>query len=107
MNEDPVGSLQIHKLQLQQVEAALTADPENAELLKLKEDLQEVITLTSQLVKAHTEEQEKKQSGKKKDEASGSGVGVKKDWKVGDRCLAVWSQDGLYYDATLPAFGHG
>ncbi|XP_059486317.1 survival of motor neuron-related-splicing factor 30 [Neocloeon triangulifer] len=101
MDDDPVGSLQNYKLQLQQVEAALTTDPENAELLKLKEDLQEVIALTSDLAKAYTEELEKKQAGKKKNEASGSGTGVRKDWKIGDRCLAIWSQDGLYYDATV------
>lgn len=100
MDDDPVGSLQNYKLQLQQVEAALTTDAENAELLKLKEDLQEVISLTSDLVKAYNEELEKKQVGKKKiDEASTSST--RRDWKIGDRCLAIWSQDGLYYDATV------
>lgn len=33
-----------------QVEAALTSDPTNAELLKLKGDLLEVITLTDNLI---------------------------------------------------------
>lgn len=33
-----------------QVEAALTSDPSNAELLKLKGDLLEVITLTENLI---------------------------------------------------------
>lgn len=33
-----------------QVEAALTSDPSNAELLKLKSDLEEVIALTKNLI---------------------------------------------------------
>ena len=36
------SDLSSYQLQLQQVEAALTADPENQELLKLKGDLEEV-----------------------------------------------------------------
>ena len=35
-----------------QVEAALTTNPDNEELLKLKADLEEVITLTKDLIKA-------------------------------------------------------
>ena len=36
--EDPVSQLASYRLQLGQVEAALTGDPENAELLALKEE---------------------------------------------------------------------
>lgn len=45
-----------------QVEAALTTDQENQELLKLKVDLEEVIELTKDLVKAYQEELEQKKS---------------------------------------------
>ncbi len=38
-----------------QVEAALTSDPECAELLKLKEDLVQVIDLTTELISAQGE----------------------------------------------------
>jgi len=44
------SDLASYQLQLQQVEAALTADPENTELLTLKGDLQQVIDLTKELV---------------------------------------------------------
>lgn len=36
------SDLATYELQLQQVEVALTTDPENSELLKLKEDLEQV-----------------------------------------------------------------
>lgn len=42
-----------------QVEAALLTDPENSELLKLKEDLVEVIELTRDLIKTQLEEAKK------------------------------------------------
>lgn len=42
-----------------QVEAALLTDPENTELLKLKQDLEEVIELTRDLIKSPLEEQKK------------------------------------------------
>ena len=48
--EDPVNQLANYKLQLGQVEAALTGDPENAELLSLKKDLDEIIGITEELI---------------------------------------------------------
>ncbi|XP_017968389.1 survival of motor neuron-related-splicing factor 30 isoform X2 [Drosophila navojoa] len=54
--------LQNYKCQLQQVEAALQTDPCNEELLKLKDDLEEVIKLTRDLIKTQLEEQRKSSS---------------------------------------------
>ncbi|KRF80932.1 survival of motor neuron-related-splicing factor 30 isoform X2 [Drosophila novamexicana] len=54
--------LQNYKCQLQQVEAALQTDPRNDELLKLKDDLEEVIKLTRDLIKTQLEEQRKSSS---------------------------------------------
>ena len=48
--EDPVNQMANYKLQLGQVEAALTGDPENAELLSLKKDLDEIIEITEELI---------------------------------------------------------
>jgi len=50
------SDLASYQLQLQQVEAALTADPENAELLTLKADLEQVINLTKELITAQAGE---------------------------------------------------
>ncbi|XP_076034761.1 survival of motor neuron-related-splicing factor 30 isoform X2 [Oratosquilla oratoria] len=77
------------------VEAALTTDQNNAELQKLRGDLNEVITLTKNLIEA--------QNG-----AGGSNIDTnpeapERDWKVGDECQAVWSEDGHTYDATIDA----
>jgi len=46
------ADLASYQLQLQQVDAALLADPESGELLKLKEDLTQVIDLTKELIAA-------------------------------------------------------
>ena len=44
------ANLATYTLQLQQVEAALTNDPSNPELNKLKSDLEEIINLTRELI---------------------------------------------------------
>ncbi|VDD75598.1 unnamed protein product [Mesocestoides corti] len=71
-----------HKLQLQQVEASLELDKTNVELQKLKEDLEEVIKLTVELIDKPNSEGECK-------------------WKVGDMCMALCSRDKLYYKAKI------
>jgi len=77
-----------YRAQLRQVEAALTTDPSNEELMKLKQDLEEVITLTLDLLKVN-----------EKGVVNEAAAGIQ--WKVGDKCQAVWSQDGSYYDAII------
>lgn len=121
--------LQNYKLQLQQVEAALLTDPDNGELLKLKEDLVEVIELTRDLIKTQLEEQKKtsyvesnKSYASVSDvaEASSTSHGTtdefdeieaallaaekgtsRPNWKIGDKCQAKWTEDGNYYDAII------
>ena len=44
-----MDDLETYKAQLEQVQAALTTDPENEDLLKLQKDLEEVINLTLEL----------------------------------------------------------
>uniref|UniRef100_A0A1B6CYU6 Tudor domain-containing protein n=1 Tax=Clastoptera arizonana TaxID=38151 RepID=A0A1B6CYU6_9HEMI len=109
---DLQSNLQNYKLQLQQVDAALTTDPYNEELLKLKGDLDEVIQLTLELIKTQTLEEEK--SVKEyllDDEGDDNSIATKanhmfhstkeKEWKVGDKCTALWSEDGQYHPATI------
>ncbi|EDO39770.1 predicted protein [Nematostella vectensis] len=76
-----------YRAQLSQVDAALTTDPDNEELLKLKQDLEEVINLTLDLLKVNVKVPEAELPNAK--------------WKVGHRCQAVWTQDGNYYPATI------
>ncbi|KAI5754440.1 hypothetical protein M8J77_008638 [Diaphorina citri] len=126
MAEDLSTNIENYKLQLQQVEAALTTSPEDEELLKLKQDLQEVIELTQELLRSQLAENaskaskvaESSQSEENEDldalfksymnnddgEDEGSNTHKRpEDWRIGDRCLALWIQDGLYYEGTIEA----
>jgi survival-of-motor-neuron-related-splicing factor 30 len=93
--------------QLFQVEAALTTDPTNEELLKLKVDLEEVIELTRDLIKTQLLELKSAEgaAGSSSVEAVTAKLLAaeqprpeelcsKRDWKIGDKCLAIWSDDG-------------
>lgn len=93
MSEELVNQLSSYKAQLQQVEAALSTDPENEDLLKLQKDLQEVIELTKDLVSQPTE-------GTTPSNSSDTCV-LKQCWKVGDNCMATWNQDGQLYEAEI------
>ncbi|XP_015122516.1 survival of motor neuron-related-splicing factor 30 isoform X1 [Diachasma alloeum] len=96
-----MDDLQNYKLQLQQVEAALTTDPTNEELLKLKIDLEEVIELTQDLIKSQQQEKRQSNGMDAKDPILLAVLANK--WKVGDSCMAPWSEDGKYYEATIDA----
>lgn len=59
--------------------------------MKLKIDLEEVIELTQDLIKS--QQQEKKTSEvEEKDPAALAALTSK--WKVGDQCMAPWSENG-------------
>uniref|UniRef100_A0A336LZR9 Survival of motor neuron-related-splicing factor 30 n=1 Tax=Culicoides sonorensis TaxID=179676 RepID=A0A336LZR9_CULSO len=96
-----------YQMQLQQVKAALSTDPNNEELLKLKSDLEEVIELTKDLIRAQAEEQKKtyiapagSYEGSNYYEKQKASDTPTKYWKVGDKCQAKWT-DGQYHDATI------
>lgn len=108
MSGDDLNS---YKLQMQQVDAALTSDPNNPELLTLKADLQQVIDLTEELI---TEQQTKSESDiptegseevlpesssssssfEKKKSRPHDQLNPIKHWQVGEQCQAVWEKDG-------------
>ncbi|XP_043992442.1 survival of motor neuron-related-splicing factor 30 [Gambusia affinis] len=94
MSEDLVKQLSSYKAQLQQVEVALSTDQDNEDLLKLQKDLQEVIDLTTDLLSSQPADGASSTSGSES-------VPVKKSWKVGERCLAMWSRDGQVYEAEI------
>ncbi|OQV22298.1 putative Survival of motor neuron-related-splicing factor 30 [Hypsibius exemplaris] len=91
--EELSTNLSSYKLQLRQVEAALTNQPNNEELLALQQNLQEVIDLTLELI-AQVRADVPLNSGVAK-AASAAG------WSVGDACIALWSEDGEFYDAKI------
>ncbi|XP_077351684.1 survival of motor neuron-related-splicing factor 30 [Festucalex cinctus] len=99
MSEDLVKQLGSYKAQLQQVEVALSTDQENEDLLKLQKDLQEVIDLTKDLLAS--------QPAEATPSANGSAPApIRHIWKVGDKCLSVWSQDGQVYEAEIEEIDH-
>ncbi|KAB5562566.1 hypothetical protein PHYPO_G00019380 [Pangasianodon hypophthalmus] len=94
MSDELVKQLSSYRAQLQQVEAALSTDPENEDLLKLQKDLQEVIELTKDLLTSQPAEGVASTN-------SSDAAPPKHSWKVGDRCMAMWSQDGQQYEAEI------
>ena len=98
------------QVQLQHVENLITADPNNAEYQSLKRDLEELITLRQRLLKEATG---KARGVKRKlDEtaatpdatatvASTAQIAFAAGLQVGDRCRAVWPQDGKVYLAKV------
>eukprot|EP01094_Clydonella_sp_ATCC50884_P006490 TRINITY_DN15705_c0_g1_i1.p1 TRINITY_DN15705_c0_g1~~TRINITY_DN15705_c0_g1_i1.p1 ORF type:complete len:295 (-),score=124.73 TRINITY_DN15705_c0_g1_i1:531-1415(-) len=103
-----------YKSQRDEIVKALLTCPGDAELLKLKEELQEVVLLTEELVAQKVAEEtaaaiaasaEQELGGGSAPSlggvsSSGSGVIVLKH-AVGDRVEAVWSGDKKWYDAVV------
>ncbi|KAG7310716.1 hypothetical protein JYU34_003521 [Plutella xylostella] len=108
--------LRNYTLQLQQVEAALLTDPQNEELLKLKADLEEVIELTQDLIKTPEGESEVADiHGSSNDDdvtatLLAAEAGISSDqassrWHPGDKCLAKWKADAVFYEAVIEEVG--
>lgn len=108
------SDLNTYNLQLQQVEAALTTDPENEELLQLKQDLEQVIKLTSELIsgtnddsRGETQDEELEAAYEEKKKKKSSRWGEKapvlpvRPWQVGENCQAIYPEDGQYYNAVI------
>lgn len=85
----------------------------------MKKDLDEVIDLTRDLIKTQLEEQKKSSyveptsSTAYYDDieaallAAEKLVHTSKTWKIGDKCQAKWTEDGVYYDATIEGITDG
>merc|ERR1711953_1102937 len=112
------SDLNTYKLQLQQVEAALTTDPENEELQQLRTDLEQVLALTQDLINAQlgasaaassasavkeedVEEAAAERPKKKKSRWTEDPIIPVKPWQVGEHCQAIYSVDGQYHDAKI------
>ena len=85
-SEDAETKLQTYRQQLAQVEAAIAQDPDNPEWSKLRQDLVEVIQLTSELaqVRATTVKDEELRT-----------------YSLGEKCQAIFEQDGSWYNAKI------
>lgn len=95
------SDLETYKVQLSQVELALSSDPSNAELASLRSELQELIDLTqAALAQAEAASSSKAESSRKSHTATPSHT-----WSAGDECLAKYSGDGGFYPARITAVG--
>mmetsp|Transcript_22157 Transcript_22157/g.47855 ORF Transcript_22157/g.47855 Transcript_22157/m.47855 type:complete len:292 (-) Transcript_22157:336-1211(-) len=90
---DVQEKLKTYRQQLAQVEAAIAADPDNSEWTKLRNDLVEVIELTSELAQVKA--------------SSGAGPSGEADemrtFAVGEKCQAIYELDGQWYNAKVVA----
>ncbi|CAI2185551.1 15433_t:CDS:2 [Funneliformis geosporum] len=113
MNSEEIAQYQY---QLDQVNLALKSEPENSELLKLKTDLTEFITLTTTLIDQEVTLSPSKRSTSSVSPRNNSTPTTPtltslptftKPLQVGDSCLARWSGDGQFYQAQITAIGGG
>eukprot|EP00965_Chrysotila_dentata_P198869 6179057-Pleurochrysis_carterae.AAC.1 len=94
MSADMEEKLAAYRQQLAQVEAAIAQDPDNAEWVKLRQDLLEVIDLTSELA------QVKASSAAA---ASSTETREARTYVVGEKCQAMYEMDGQWYNAKVVA----
>lgn len=86
--------LETYQVQLEQVDEALKADPDNDEFKSLRSELNQLITLTEQAILVAS--------------ASSASIAKKSQkgvtlpvFTAGDECLAKWSKDDKWYPARI------
>ncbi|RDX52082.1 hypothetical protein K466DRAFT_591947 [Polyporus arcularius HHB13444] len=98
------ADLETYQVQLSQVELALSADPENSELISLRSELKELIELT-QAALAQQEAAAASSSTKKASSSAAATASTSKVWAAGDDVLAKYSGDGQWYPARITSVG--
>ncbi|KAA1468229.1 hypothetical protein DENSPDRAFT_382507 [Dentipellis sp. KUC8613] len=98
------GDLETYQVQLSQVELALSADPDNAQLSDLRSELKELIELTQ----AAIAQNEASSSSSTKASEGGSrkapAAAPAAQWAAGDECLVKY-EDGGWYPARINSVG--
>lgn len=92
--------IETYQIQLDQVELALTQDPDDAELLALKADLLEVIKLSTEL-EDDKEIKKLQKANDKKEKNISEKDRLDSKFVEGAKVLAPWSKDGHYYHAVI------
>jgi len=95
------ADLETYQVQLSQVELALSATPDNAELTSLCSELQELIELTQTAIA----QAEAASSSKAESTRKAATTAPSKTWAAGDECLAKYSGDGGWYPARITSLG--
>ncbi len=112
--DDPAAKLEEYKAQLAQVEANILRDPSSEEWVKLREDLNEVIRLTAELVQVNAAGSGATAPEPAADGAPSSaavappapphgGAPEIRSYAVNEKCQAIYEQDGQWYNAKVVA----
>ncbi|KAI0721281.1 hypothetical protein C8T65DRAFT_735297 [Cerioporus squamosus] len=100
------ADLETYQVQLSQVELALSADPENSELISLRSELKELIELTqAALAQQEAAASSSKADHKKASSSAAATASASKAWAAGDDVLAKYSGDGQWYPARIASVG--
>ena len=100
------SDLEEYQLQLTQVETALEADPDNAELASLRSELNQLIELTqAAIAQAEAAAASSSSSKQKSNNAASSSATPTHAWGAGDDCLARYSADNQWYPARITFVG--
>lgn len=99
-----------YKFQLEQVQVALEADPTNEELLKLQNDLKDLIAMFETALASNTTESKPK---RKREETTTTATPDKSsntalkthEFSVDQEVMARYSGDGQFYKAVITAIG--
>lgn len=95
------ADLETYQVQLSQVELALSAEPNNAELSSLRSELKELIDLTqAALAQAESASSSKVEASRKTTTHTPA-----QTWAAGDEILAKYSGDGAWYPARITSLG--
>jgi len=93
--------LETYQVQLSQVELALQADPDNAELSSLQSELKELISLAEEAI-AQADATSSSRAGPSRKSISSTPTFA---WGAGNECLAKYSGDGSFYPARITSVG--
>ncbi|KAH9847360.1 hypothetical protein C2E23DRAFT_871826 [Lenzites betulinus] len=99
------SDLETYQVQLSQVQLALDADPENAELISLRSELEELIELTKAAIAQQEAAASSSKAGEGSKKSAAASASSSKVWSAGDDCLAKYSGDGQWYPARITSVG--
>lgn len=93
--------LEAYRVQLTQVELALSSDRDNDDLANLREELKSLIELAQSAIA----QSEAAAASSAKEPRKNAQAASRQTWSAGDECLARYSTDGQWYPARIISVG--
>lgn len=94
--DETLSNLQEHRTLLYKLEKKLSVDPSNEENLKMQSDLKQLISFEEELCRVKFGYIPKPTNSVTDDRAA-----AMRRWSVGDRCIALWTEDQQWYLARI------